>query len=220
MRIGGLAMVVDRAADRVASPLVQRYRRAIVLGALREDVAYIPGLGTIEHWSLSHFWGPSRPGGFLPLWPGARFAANRKLARAVRRYRRRDVAGGFVELGRAAHLVVDMACPVHVHRVLHDTDGYEWFVEAHTDELAALPTAPAPLARSASELVESLARFTHRFPADRSQHALGRWLVRRGLVRSLPQSEIRRAAREIVPVAIAHVAALLELFVETVQCAS
>jgi hypothetical protein len=210
MRIGGLAMVIDRAVDRV--PAVARYRKAIVLGALREDVAYVPGLPRpIEHWSPSHFWEPGHAGGFVPWWPGARWAADRKLARAVRRG---ATAAGFVELGRAAHLVVDMACPVHVHRVLHDTDGYEWFVEAHVDELGALPVPAVPRARRASELVESLARFTHRFPADRTQHAVGRWLVRRRWVRSLPQAPIRDAARAIVPVAIAHVAGLFELFLE------
>ncbi|HEV7555825.1 MAG TPA: hypothetical protein VGO00_10240 [Kofleriaceae bacterium] len=216
MRIGGLAMVISRAADLV--PAMARYRRAVVLGALREDVAYLPGLPRpFEHLSLSHFWGPTRPGGFVPGWPGARFAADRKFARAVRRHRRGDVAGAFVELGRASHLVIDMACPVHVHRVLHDSDGYEWFVDTHADELGALPVPHVPRARSASELVEGLARFTHRFAADRTQHPVGRWMVRRGLAKSIPQTTIRDAARQIVPIAIGHVAALFELFVETAR---
>ncbi len=218
MRIGGLAMLIERAADRVQSPTVQRYRKAIVLGALREDVAHVPGLPKpFEHLSFSHFWGPGRRGGFFRWWPGAPFAADRRFRRAVQRHRRGDLAGGFVELGRAAHLVADMACPAHVHRVLHVTDGYEWYVESHGDELGALAVPAAPSAERASQLVESLARFTHAFPADRTQHAVGRWLVRRKLVHSLPQHEIRRAANAIIPVAIAHMVSLLELYASRIE---
>lgn len=216
MRIGGLALVIDRAADRVASPELQRYRRAVTLGALREDVAYIPGTPKpFEHLSLSHFWGPGRRGGYLPMWPSARRAADSWFRRAVTHHRDGDPVRGFVTLGRAAHLLADMACPVHVHRVLHSAgDGYEWYVEAHGAELAALDVPAPPRATRASQLIESLACFTHRFPADRTQHALGRWLVRRGLAKQLRQDEIRRAAHAIIPVAIAHMVSLLELYVE------
>ncbi len=217
MRINGLALLIDRAADRV--PAVERYRRAITLGALREDVAYIPGTPKpFEHLSLSHFWGPGGRGGFLPFWPSARRAADHWFARAVAKHRAGEIAAGFVALGRTAHLLADMACPVHVHRVIHSAgDGFEWYVEAHRDELGAIEIPRPPSATRASQLIESLARFTHRFPADRTQHPLGRWLIRRGLARQLPQTEIRRAAHAIIPVAIAHMVALLELYAEQVR---
>jgi hypothetical protein len=219
VRIGGLALVIDRACDRIESPEVQRYRRAITLGALREDVTYIPGTPKpFEHLSFSHFWGPSRRGGFVPFWPSARRAADRWFERAVAKRRSGDLAGGFVTLGRAAHLLADMACPVHVHRVIHEPgDGYEWYVEAHVDELGAIEVPAAPKAERASQLIESLARFTHQFPADRTQHALGRWLVRRGLATQLKQPEIRRAAHAIIPVAIAHMVSLIELYEQRVR---
>ncbi len=211
MRINGLALLIDRAADRV--PAVERYRRAITLGALREDVVYIPKTPKpFEHLSFSHFWGPGRPGGFLPFWPSARGAADRWFDRAVAEG---PTAKGFVTLGRAAHLLADMACPVHVHRVIHSAgDGFEWYVEAHRDELGAIEIPSPPRASKASHLIESLATFTHRFPADRTQHPLGRWMIRRGLAKQLPQTEIRRAAHAIIPVAIAHMVSLLELYAE------
>jgi hypothetical protein len=219
MRINGLQMLVERAADRVDVPMVQRYRRAITLGALREDVTYIPGTPKpFEHLSFSHFWGPDRIGGFIPVWPSARVAADHHFTRAVREYRNGHAAAGFVTLGRAAHLLADMACPVHVHRIVHSAgDGYEWYVEAHVDALAALDVPPPPTATRASQLIESLARFTHAFPADRTQHPLGRWLVRKKLARSLPQTEIRRAAMAIIPMAIAHMSALLQLYAQRVE---
>jgi hypothetical protein len=218
MRIGGLAMLVDRAVDRATSPAIQQRRRAIVLGALREDVGYVRGLSKpFEHLSLSHFWGPTRPGGFIPLWPSARTMADHYFARAVSLHREGAQAAGFVELGRVAHLLADMACPVHVHRVLHDGDGFEWFVESHLEELGGLPAEPVPAAARASDLITTMATFTSAFPADRTQHAVGRWLVRKKLARSLPQHEIRRAARAIIPVAIAHMSALLRLYEDAVN---
>jgi hypothetical protein len=217
MRAGGLVMIVGRGADRVPGPEVARYRAALVLGALREDVAFVPGLARpFEHWSLSHFW-RAGAGGFVPGWPGARSAAVRRFARAVAHHRRRDLARAYVELGRAAHLVVDMACPVHVHRAIHDTDGYEWYVDAHADELAALPAVAVPRLRSVAAIVDSLAAISRAHRADRLQHPVGRWLVRRGLARSVPQHQQRAAARAIVPAAIAHVAALVERVAATPQ---
>ncbi|MCE9576002.1 MAG: hypothetical protein K8W52_22815 [Deltaproteobacteria bacterium] len=214
MRSGGLVMVVGRALDRVASPEVERYRAAIVLGALREDVIRVPGLARpVEHWSLSHFWRPGR-GGFMRAWPGARAAAVRRFTRAVAHHRAVDPARAYVELGRAAHVVVDMACPVHVHRALHDTDRYEWYVEAHADELAALPAVPTPQLDSVAAIVDGLARLTAVMPVDRHQHAVGRWLRRRGLVRPT-RAPVRDAAIAIIPAAIAHVAALIERFAAT-----
>jgi hypothetical protein len=214
MRIGGLAMLVERAADRVTSPVLQRYRRAITLGALREDVAYLPGLPKpVEHLSFSHTWK-----GYLPGWTTAPEAADRWFSRAVRTHREGEQARGFVELGRAAHLLADMACPVHVHGFAHHPgDGYEWFVETHGEELAALPIPATPSAERASDLVDGLAWFTSRFPGDRTQHPVGRWLVRRGLARGVRQHELRDAAAQIIPVAIAHMTGLLELYVRRID---
>lgn len=214
MRIGGLALVIERAADRVGSAELQRYRAAITLGALREDVTYVPGTRRpFEHLSFSHFYTPDRRGGYVRWWPSARRAADLWFERAVARHRAGDRAAGFVALGRTAHLLVDMACPVHVHRVIHTPgDGFEWYVEAHGEELGAIAIPPPPAATRASELIDSLARFTHQFPADRTQHPVGRWLVRRGLARQLRQREIRRAAHAIIPVAISHAVSLLELY--------
>ena len=86
MRPNGLCLVVELAVRRVESPLVDRWRKALLLGALREDVAYVPVLGTVfEHLSPSHFGGAGARGGFFPfLWPGPRGAVARNYRRAVR----------------------------------------------------------------------------------------------------------------------------------------
>lgn len=214
MRINGLAMLVDRAVRLCDDPQLTAYRSAIILGSLREDVSYVPILGRVlEHWSLSHFYGPPWPGGFVPLLtPGARLAATYYFRKAVRAYRAGRVAAGYVLLGRVTHLLSDMACPVHVHRYIHDTDTFEWYVEAHVEELAALPVGTLPKAGSPAALIASMASFTAQFPGDPSQHLIGRALRRRGLLRGLATRQVAEQARAIIPVAVAHMAALLHLY--------
>ena len=219
MRINGLAMLVDSALRRVDDPHLNEYRSAIILGSLREDVSYVPVLGRVfEHWSLSHFYGPPWPGGFIPfVTPGPRLCGTYYFHRAVRAYRAGQKAGGFALLGRVAHLLSDMACPVHVHRHVHDTDGFEWYVEAHARALCQLPEAPIPTADSPAQLIAALARYTRQFPGDPTQHPLGRALRRRGLMRGLDKHQIADTARAIIPVAIAHMAALMDLYARRIR---
>lgn len=217
MRLNGQLLVLEMALRELEAPQVLRYRKALILGALREDVFFLPGLSAaFEHLSLSHFYGPGLPGGFLPfLWPGARWKTERFFSRAVARYRQGRVPAAFLELGRACHVLTDMACPVHVHRVAHQSDPYEWYVDAHKEQLAALSVPRAPQAQRPSELVEGLARFTQQFTPDRTHHLLGRWLMKRGLRKPVPRHELAEQAERIIPMAASHVAGLLRLFLRT-----
>lgn len=213
MRLGGLTLLVARGVEvadaAAAAPALAPWQAAITLGALREDVWYVPGLGrAVEAPSVSHFYRDG-VGGFVPLvTPGPRGQTRRIFARAVRHHRRGELAAGYVQLGRCAHLLADMACPVHVRGYPHDTDGYEWWIESHGPELAALPVPAPPTAASPAALVDSLATHVRRFVADPTQWSVGRALRRRGLLRAVPMRDQAAAARAIVPVAIAHLAAL------------
>ena len=217
MRLGGLAFLVARGIEVLDRPGLARWRPAITLGALREDVWYLPGVGrAVEAPSVSHFF-RAGAGGFVPLvTPGARGQTRRLFARAVRLHRAGEVAAGYVELGRCAHLLADMACPVHVHRYPHERDGFEWWVEAHGPELARLPVPAPPALASAPALIDSLARFTRSFAADPTQWSVGRALRRRGLLRGLPMRAQAAAARAIMPVAAAHMAALFGHYLDRV----
>ncbi|HVV86432.1 MAG TPA: hypothetical protein VHE35_25420 [Kofleriaceae bacterium] len=217
MRLNGLTFLVARGVELAGDAALARWQAAIALGALREDVWYLPGLGrAVEAPSVSHFFRDGA-GGFVPLvTPGARGQTRRIFARAVRLHRGGDEAAGYVQLGRCAHLLADMACPVHVHRYPHDSDGYEWWIESHTDELRALPVPAPPDVASAAALIDSLARFTRTFAGDATQWSVGRALRRRGVLRGLPMKAQAEAARAIVPVAAAHMAALFRHFRERV----
>jgi hypothetical protein len=214
VRVNGLALVIDRALASLPSVEPRRYRKALVLGSLREDVARAPfGGGVFEHLSLSHFGGGWLPGGFLPfLWPGPRFKVGRYFRRALAQARAGRAGAAYVTLGRACHVLTDMACPVHVHRVVHQEDPFEWYVEVHAAELAGAPAAPLPDAPSPAALVASLSGVTRAFAPDRTRNGLGRLLRRLGLRRGLPRGEIIRQARLLIPQAAAHVAALIRLF--------
>jgi hypothetical protein len=211
----GQRVVLDMAIRALGHPLVTRYRPALVLGALREDVWYVPLVGAVlDRPSLTHFYRPGLPGGLVPLLtPGPRWRADRLFVRAVERYRAGRPAAAFVQLGRAVHLLTDMACPVHAQRTVHMiSDSFEWYVEGHAGALESLPVPAVAVRRRASELVEDLARQTQRFPSDTTNSPWGRVLWRVGLRRKIPLPVLSDHARQLIPLAAGYAAALLQLF--------
>jgi hypothetical protein len=215
MRYNGLCMVIDMAAAELGSPLVDRYRRAILLGAIREDYWYLPLVGPVESLSLEHFYGPGLPGGFIPfLTPGTRAVAPHLFEKGLAEARAGRVTSAFVQLGRCSHLLTDMACPVHVHRVAHFTDPYEWYVEANRDALSTEPVPPRPQAASVVELIEGLAGFTQQFAADGTNSLHGRLMKKIGWRRSLGRDVVAGQARAIIPMAASYNAALFALFLQ------
>src|SRR4029453_7872580 len=196
-------------------PLVTRYRPALVLGALREDVWYVPLCGgVLDRPSLTHFYRPGLPGGLVPLLtPGPRWRGARLFARAVERYREGELAAAVVQLGREAHLLTDMACPVHAQRTVHMiSDSFEWYVEGNARALEILPVPAVATRRRASELVEDLAGQTQRFPADTTNSPWGRLLWKAGMRRKIPVPMLSDQACQLIPLAAGYAAALLRLF--------
>ena len=216
MLANGLTLVVDRAVDAAGHAEPRWYRDALVLGALREDVRPVPFTSRVyEHLSLTHFSGSALPGGFFPLlWPGPGLMADRFFGRAVELGRAGSRAAAYVQLGRALHLLIDMACPVHAQRVIHETDPYEWVVESERESLSLLPVPPPPRAASASELVRSMAALSQERRADKTRSALGRGLRRLGLRAPVTRDEAEEQARFLIPRAASHAVALLGMFLE------
>jgi len=214
MLSNGLYVVIDMAVRAVDHPIATRHRKTLILGAFREDSGVLPILKIVyPYLSLTHFYRPGLPGGFVPfLLPGPRFRSTRLFNRALGEFKKGREASAFVHLGRALHFLIDMACPVHAQRVIHVRDPYEWAVEGGFSELRQLPAAPVGPHESVAGLVESMARITQRFPADTTSHAWG-WLMRRlGFRHRVPAAEARLQARELIPVAAGHAAELLRLF--------
>jgi hypothetical protein len=148
------------------------------------------------------------------LTPSAKGKAPWLFRRALAAAQRGQLAAAFVQLGRCSHLLTDMACPVHVHRVAHFTDPYEWYVEGNRQALAAEPLRPLPPAESVAALIEGLAGHTQQFAADGTNSLHGRLLKWLGLRRSLGRAEVAAQARQLIPLAISYNAALYQLFLD------
>jgi hypothetical protein len=124
-------------------------RAALVVGMFREDV-----------WLLGPLAGPNPS--FSHIWPLAR----RRFASLTRRAEREaDPLVADVLVGRALHVLFDMACPPHARAIPHSTrDPFERFVDAHAATLARLPV-PAIDDAPPAALITSLARAAQRAPA-------------------------------------------------------
>ena len=214
MLANGQAAVVKIAL--AAMPELGRYATPLLLGAMRVDVACIPFVNRVyEHMSLNHFYRRGLPGGFLPfVTRGTRASARRWFAEAVQLGR---TPAGFVKLGGVSHLIADMSCPVHVHRVIHESDSFEWYVEAHHRELRTLPVPAVGDFDHAEDVIDSLASVTKTFEPDRTRYSVGRLLRRAGLRHAVPRSVIAEQARTLLPLAGAHAAAMLRLFLRETQ---
>ncbi|MES2017973.1 MAG: zinc dependent phospholipase C family protein [Pseudomonadota bacterium] len=214
MRYNGLQLVVRLAVRKLDLPHLTRFEDALVLGAIREDIIYLPRKKKIwEHWSLSHFSGRYLGGGFIPfLTTSAPRRAQHYVDLAVQAWHDGQPARAYVCLGMASHLVIDMACPVHASRVAHMNDGYEWYVEGNCPQLAALPFEVPQHYRSVHAAVAGLARFTRQFPPDRSNHHWGRLLKACGLRKTFTRTELANQAAHIIPAAAGHLAAVYLMF--------
>ncbi len=220
MRYGGLFVVIELALRKLDDSAVARYRDPLLLGSLREDVWHIPVVDTIfEHWSFSHFYKPPLPGGFIPLlWPGPRLKAEKFYRRALAEHGAGRSAAGFVQLGRVAHLLTDMCCPVHVHRLTHDTDPYEWYVEGNIKKLLALEVPEVADAARPRDLIHDLAAHTRKHRADPTNHHLGRALKRAKLLEGVTAKEAAAQAHELIPLAAGYTAALLRMYLRDREC--
>ena len=197
MWFNGFMTVIDMALARRAHPLLVRYRDALVLGCFREDVWFIGGIdAVVQNPSLSHFCRARVRGGFIPwLTPDAGARTQKLAGRALQEFAQGRVASAMVQLGRALHPLVDMACPVHAQGIAHGNDPFEWCVEVMGDELRALPAS-----------AESYSRFADA-TRGMARHAQGFKIV---------QTRAHDQARRLIPLAAGHAATLFEIFLASI----
>ncbi len=209
----GLCLVVDMAVRAVEDARVHRYRKAMLLGTLREDVLWVPLYGVTEYPSFSHFYRPGLPGGYVPfLWPGPRSSADRQWKLATRAMRNGATAEAFVHLGRLFHVLTDMCIPSHANRVAHDDDPFEWFIEGNARALSALPVPSIAALPRASAHIEAMARVAMQHAPDATNTPVGRALERVGLRTKVTSREAAAQAEVLIPLAAGHAASLLRRF--------
>ena len=219
MRPNGFLIVIDLALQKINSPVFNKYRKGLFLGAFRENVYYLPGIRTVSlNPSISHFYHPHLPGGIIPfLWPGPRWMGNYHFKRAVHEFRSNRVAAAFVQLGRVSHLLTDMACPVHAQSVFHSSDPFEWAVETMNNEFRTAHVSEIGPGKTASQLIQQMAQFTQSYPAEKVNNPWGYILRKVGARRTLQTDLVRKQAGELIPVVASHTVSLFRLFLEQVD---
>jgi hypothetical protein len=119
-------------------------------------------------------------------------------------------------LGRACHLLGDMAVPARARGVWHLLgDPLELFCEAHVDHLADLLPDPLPHCVGPPEAhAEALARAACAEAADTTRTPWGALRFRLlGSGERLTDAEVERQARRLLPLAVSHTRGLLLNFV-------
>jgi len=200
-------LFINEAIDRVGSwapPL----RREILQGNDDEDVHIVPWLKwRLRAAGLTHTHVPNGQFGELGF-PSAKSRCLFFLEKA-RQERDRTRAAWWV--GRACHLLGDVAVPARANRVWHlEGDPLETWIESHVDSFrnTAIPDIQS---KTPDGIIEALAREAAAFPADTTRTPWGRAAFQwTGRGRMLQEEELAEQARKLVPLAIASTKALLE----------
>lgn len=207
----GLIAILDMALNKsIADTELGRTKYALyILGMFREDVVYIPPLSKA-------FPSPSRG----HIWPNARTHFAKLYSEAVQIGQcatqselERTLSGAYA-LGRALHVLIDMACPAHANATWHYlNDPFERYVDAQAGELTKLSVPKLPLAfESAESLIESLATSAQTELSDLTQTPWGNLLRKFGKRKRLNREIIEKQAARLVPLAAAHVQSLFTMY--------
>ncbi|MFZ5892519.1 MAG: hypothetical protein ACOY0T_15775 [Myxococcota bacterium] len=210
MQLNSHAFVIYAAVAASGRSWLGEYLSEILSGAYEED-GWRLGPLRLPAPGLTHTYRPGYSRGELGA-PSARTCLLRHIERSRASTEHREAAHW---LGRACHLLADMAVPARTRGVWHlFGDPLESWLERNHRELPKLladyPKLPAELPTPA-ELADSLANASSRFAADTTRTPWGalayRWF-KSGL--KLEEAEVVAQARSLIPVAVEHTFLLLE----------
>jgi hypothetical protein len=213
--------ILERALGIAEAPWVTRQRTALLGGSDDEDVYAVPFTRIrLPAIGLTHTYRPGRERGELGA-PSARTRLLVFVERSERELRRDDETRAAWWLGRACHLLVDMAVPARTRGVWHVFgDPLESWVERAVlaEDGRLVPAEGAAVAGDAGDagdagaLADGLAALSSPLPADTTRGPFGRLrqTVLGGGVR-VDDAEAEAQALVLVPAAIASTAALLRL---------
>jgi hypothetical protein len=205
-------LIINVAIDHAGS-WAHEFRQEILQGNDDEDVHIVP----IVKWrlraaGLTHTHVPNGRFGEL----GAPSAKRQCLVFLDKAHREEKPAQKAWWLGRACHVIADVAVPARAHRIWHiEGDPLEAWIESHCETFANV-SVEQDEHRAPEEIIEELARIAITFPADTTRTPWGRaafhWFSRG---RELEEPELTRQARVLVPRAMQSTKALLEWFHRT-----
>ncbi len=200
------AFVIRAAVERAGDAWLTRHLPELLAGNDREDDFFVLGL-RLRAPGLTHSYRPGSRFGELGA-PSAKTCLLRCVERARHAASSRVAASW---LGRAAHLLGDLAVPARTRGVWHLLgDPLEAYWESHASELASLLQVSPPLhCGSPDEHVEALARASAAHPADTTRTPWGALALRWGRGVKLERDEIEKQARALLSLAVAHTQGLL-----------
>lgn len=200
------AFVIEEAARR-ASPWALRHLPSLLRGHRDEDDLVLPPGLRLRAAGLTHSYRPGSRRGEL-LAPSALTCLDRCLGRA-RRASSPEAAAWW--LGRACHLLGDLAVPSRTRGVWHLLgDPFELWIEAHLDRLPALlPPALEVPRGDPLQVAHRLACASSLFAADTTRTPWGACAWRLGAGVRLSEAEVAAQAAALVPLVVASTAALL-----------
>jgi hypothetical protein len=199
--------IVRLAVSRAHSAWSDQDLAQLIEGHLREDDHVLFGL-RFRAAGLTHTYRPGRRFGEL-------FTTNAKtkmLGLIHRASRSRSRARAAHLVGRACHLLGDMAVPARTRGVWHLAgDPLEAWLEERSDDLASLvPESIAILDGDPGAIADALARASAIHDADTTRTPWGRALFERfGRGTRLDADALASQAEAILPLAVASTAALL-----------
>ena len=200
-------LFINEAIDRAGS-WASAFRREILQGNDDEDVHIVPLLKwRLRAAGLTHTHVPNGRYGEL----GFPSAKSRCLVFLEKARHENDRGRAAWWLGRACHLLGDVAVPARANRIWHlEGDPLEMWIEAHVDSFGSL-RIPDLDVKTPDAIIEALARAAATFPADTTRTPWGRATLQwTGRGRMLQEEELVEQARKLVPLAIASTKALLE----------
>lgn len=205
------AFVIREAAARARSPWAREHLDALLQGHLDEDDLVLPFGLRLRAAGLTHSY---RPGS----WRGELLAPSALtcLARCLRRARRAssDQAAAWW-LGRACHLLGDLAVPARTRGVWHLLgDPFEQWLEEHLDALPSLLSSSSAVApRSGAErLAHELACASAGHAVDTTRTPWGAWAFARGIGVQLSEDEAAAQAAVLLPLVVAATTGLIDDF--------
>lgn len=201
------AFLIQAAVAGAGSAWLEQNLQHLLRGNDAEDDFVVAGL-RLRAPGLTHSYRPGSRFGELGA-PSAMTQLRRWLQRATRA---RNAETAAFWLGRACHLLGDMAVPARTRGVWHLLgDPLELFCEAHADRLAELLPSAIPLRVGPPEAqAEALAHAASVESADTTRTpwgALAFRLLSHG--KRLTDAEVERQARRLLPLAVAHTRGLL-----------
>jgi len=127
MWFNGFITVIDMALTALDRPFLHRHRDGADPRRFSGRRLLRAGHSSLFSRALAHALPPPRAAGRIRSFRLARASrrADKFLERAVREFAAGREASAFVQLGRAAHPLIDMACPVHAQGVAHAADPFE-----------------------------------------------------------------------------------------------